>query len=125
MTWGFGNHTVWIPWILPLGRECQVEIGSGVEPRPFFEHLSQILVSGTWIGRRLQNHQYSLAQVQCDRFACRDDVGDVRFAVLVQRRRNTDHHRPTLADFSEIATGSKSVDIEPDDRHPFATNLEA
>jgi hypothetical protein len=30
-----------------------------------------------------------------------------------------------LADFSEIATGSKSVDVEPDDRHPFATNLEA
>ena len=67
------------------------------KPEPVFQHLAQILVGRAGIGGGFQHHQRPLAQMRRDGFARFDDVGDVRLAILVQRRGHADDDRLRLS----------------------------
>ena len=131
-----------------------MEVVAGLEPRPCFEHLPQIGVGRARIGRRFQ-HDERCPVFRCwrNRPAGREHVGDVRFAILVQRRRDADDHRLDFADQREIARGAQTpardlfgdgrfldvldvaasavdgghfrrIEIQPDHRHAIARELQ-
>ncbi len=56
----FGNFAVWIAWVLEFGRECQMEVDAGFQPRALFQDSSQIFIGVPWVVGRFQNDELLL-----------------------------------------------------------------
>ena len=87
----------------------EVEIHPRLQPAARLQFRPQVLVGGARVGGRFEHHHRALGQVRRHRPAGLQDVGDVRLAVLVQRRRHANDHRPHLADAAEIGGGRQSA----------------
>ena len=75
----------------------------------YLEHLAQILVRGPGISRGFQHHQRSLLEVGRDGIARLEDVGNIRLAILVQRRRHTNDDRLDLAHARKIRRSRQAL----------------
>ena len=59
-----------------------------------------------------KDHQRALLQVRRDAHAGVNDVGNVRFAVLVQRRRHADDHGLHFPDALKVRGGGKAAGLD-------------
>jgi hypothetical protein len=86
-----------------------VEILSRLQSGTLFEHFPKLAIGGSRIGGGFQHHQGSFLQVRRDGLPGFDNVGDIRFSVLVQRCRHANQHRINLFDSGEIAGRGEST----------------
>ncbi len=100
-----------IAGIFPLGGECQMKVGSGMQAGSLLEDGAQIFVRGAGVSGRLEHDQHALAQMRGDRLAGFDDVGNIRLAILVQRSGHADDDRVDFANAGEIAARDKPSGI--------------
>ena len=99
------DFAVGIGRVFAFRREGQMEILASREPGSFLEHGAQILVGRAWIGGRFQDHQRALLQMGGDRASGFQDIGDIGFAVLVERRRHANNNCFDLVHAREIRAG--------------------
>ena len=85
-----GDDAVRVARVLALGAEGQVEVRAGPEAAALFEHGAELAVRGAGVGGGFEADEHPLVQVRGDGAARVGDVGDVRLAVLVQRRGHAD-----------------------------------
>src|SRR5439155_16723677 len=101
-----------ITWILPLRRERQMKIDTGLETGPSLQYSTQVFVGRPRIGSGLQYHQDAPYEMRRDRFARLDDKRNVWFPVLIQRRGHTNDHSFDLFDPAEVVRSGKSLCLD-------------
>ena len=102
-----GDDAVRVARVLALGAEGQVEVGAGLEAAALFEHGAELAVRGAGVGGGFQADEHPLVQVRGDGAARVGDVGDVRLAVLVQRRGHADDDGLDIGADREVVGGAE------------------
>lgn len=97
-----GHHAAGIARVLTLRGEREMKVDARLQRGMLLDNVFQILISRARIGRGLQHDQRTFPQVGRDRLAGLDDVGDVGFTVLVQRRGDADDDGVDLLHAREV-----------------------
>jgi len=100
--WGGAHGKVLVVRVLALGRKGDPEIDIALSAGLFEDRLHH-LVGGARPGARLKNEHLPRAQVLFQLVRGILDVGEVGFAVLVERRRQGDENDIRLRGFGEIS----------------------
>ena len=98
---------VGIAGIFALRRKGEMEINTRLEAGTFLQHLQQVLVGRARIGGRFQHHEDAAMQIRRDGLAGDGDVGNIRLAVLVERRGHADDDGLDLLDAAEVGGGGE------------------
>ena len=90
-----------------LGRESEVEVAAGHQPRLPLEHGQELLAGGARIRRRLEHHEMAATQPPADLGAGVEDDREVRLALLRERRRERDQDRVDIAEDVVVGRGAE------------------